>query len=75
MEYRFTHSPVIRMFIPRVLQKLIGCLSTSFYWRLISLMNETKALILLGHLAQVVWITRSGAVTMATVSDRRLDRG
>ena len=55
------------MLIHMVLQRLIGCLSTRFRGLLISLVNVTKALILLGHLAHVVWITQPWVGTMAAV--------
>ena len=67
IECSVTHSRVIRPFIPRLLQKLIGCLSTRLKQLLINMMNGTKALILLGHLVPAVWITRSLAGTMAAV--------
>ena len=67
MNRRFTHSRVLRVSVHRLLQKLAGRLSTRLPGSLISLMNGTKALILLGHLPSVVWITRSQAATMAAV--------
>src|SRR5690606_8384693 len=67
MKWRFTHRGVMRPLVPRVLHRLIGCLSTRFRSWLISLMNETKALILLGHPVSAVWITPALAGTMTAV--------
>ncbi len=52
---------------PQAFTEAYGGLSTRLTQLLINLMNGTKALILLGHLVPVVWITRSLAGTMAAV--------
>uniref|UniRef100_A0A653B4Q9 Uncharacterized protein n=1 Tax=Ectopseudomonas oleovorans TaxID=301 RepID=A0A653B4Q9_ECTOL len=74
-ECGFTHRSFIPALIPRLLQNVQGRLSTRFGAPKISLMNVTKALILLGHLHLAMWITRSWLATMAAVFARRLDRG